>query len=177
MVLPVGAHLQRRVRHERPPRALDREPAAEQARPAAVGNEPVALDPDRELRLGHLDRDVRRRRRRVAEPVVAVGGRPRAPGADDELEVDERLAVGTARPRRSRASCRPPPPPARGRGISCASAPFTASNIRKPVTPRIVDAAGITTCATVPGFVTTFTGRNAPDVVGISELTADMTAW
>ena len=72
-----------------------------------------------------------------------------------------------------------PPSPAAGTrcGISCASAPLTASNMRKPVTPRIVEAAGMTTCATVPGFVTTFTGRNAPDVVGISELTADMTAW
>ena len=58
-----------------------------------------------------------------------------------------------------------PPSPAAGTrsGISCASAPFTASKIRKPVTPRIVDAAGITTCATVPGFVTTLTGRNAPE--------------
>ena len=45
------------------------------------------------------------------------------------------------------------------------------------MTSRIVDAAGITTCATVPGFVVTLTGRNAPDVVGMSELTADMTAW
>ena len=72
-----------------------------------------------------------------------------------------------------------PPSPAAGTrsGISCASAPFTASNIRKPVTPRMVDAAGITTCATVPGFVTTLTGRNAPELVGISELTADMIAW
>jgi hypothetical protein len=72
-----------------------------------------------------------------------------------------------------------PPSPAAGTrcGISWASAPLTASNMRKPVTPRIVDAAGITTCATVPGFVTTSTGRNAPEDVGMSDETADMIAW
>jgi len=54
---------------------------------------------------------------------------------------------------------------------------LTASKILKPVTPRIVDAPGMTTCATVPGVVTMLTGRKAPEVVGIWELTADITAW
>ena len=45
------------------------------------------------------------------------------------------------------ASVLPPSPAAGTRsGMSCASAPFIASNMRKPVTPRIDDAPGITTC-------------------------------
>ena len=49
--------------------------------------------------------------------------------------------------------------------------------MRKPVTPRIEDAPGMTTCVTVPGLVTTVTGRNAPAVLGISAGTAHITAW
>src|SRR4051794_37219923 len=60
---------------------------------ARVGNEPVALDDDRELRLRHLDRDVRREAGRVGEAVVAVPDRSPAPGADDELVEDEPAAI------------------------------------------------------------------------------------
>ena len=62
-------------------------------------------------------------------------------------------------------------------GISCASAPFTASSTRNPVTPRIDDAPGIVTSQTVPGFVSTFTGRKAPEVFGTSTSSAQRTAW
>ena len=76
------------------------------------------------------------------------------------------------------ASVLPPSPAAGTRsGISCASAPLRASRIRKPVTPRIDDAAGITTSAIVPGFVITVTGRNAPAVFGTSTVSAQRTAW
>ena len=161
--------MQRRVRasgtrHD----ALDREPAAEAAGAARVGHEAVALDHDRELGLGHLDRDVRPGRARVREPVVAVArpaGRPTC----------RRRARSRRSARRRRrwpvkiASVLPPSPAAGTRsGISCASAPFIASKIRKPVTPRIDDAPGMTTCVTVPGFVITLIGRNAPAVLGIS---------
>ena len=72
-----------------------------------------------------------------------------------------------------------PPSPAAGTrdGISCASAPLIASSARKPVTPRIDDAPGITTSQIVPGFVSTWIGRNAPDVFGISTASAERTAW
>ena len=61
--------------------------------------------------------------------------------------------------------------------MSWASAPLIVSSTRNEVTPRIEDAAGITTCVMVPGLVTTVTGLNAPAVIGRSALTADMTAW
>ena len=61
--------------------------------------------------------------------------------------------------------------------MSCASAPFSASTTRKPVTPRIDDAPGITTSVTVPGFVSTWTGRNAPAVFGTSRVSAQRTTW
>ena len=72
-----------------------------------------------------------------------------------------------------------PPSPAAGtrEGTSCASAPLTASSTRKPVTPRIEDAPGITTSAIVPGFVSTWIGLKAPDVFGISTVSAQRTAW
>ena len=60
---------------------------------ARVGHEPVALDDDRELRLGHLDRDVRGEAGRIREPVVAVADGRAAPGADDELVEDEAIAA------------------------------------------------------------------------------------
>ena len=76
------------------------------------------------------------------------------------------------------ASVLPPSPAAGTRdGISCASAPLIASSARKPVTPRIDDAPGITTSQTVPGFVSTLIGRNAPEVFGISTASAERTAW
>ncbi len=80
-----------RVGSDDAPDALDREPAAEAAGAAGVADEPVALDHDRPVALGQLDRDVRHARAGVGEAVVAVGDRPAAPGADDELAVDERL--------------------------------------------------------------------------------------
>ena len=43
--------------------------------------------------------------------------------------------------------------------------------------PRIDDAPGITTCVTVPGFVTTVIGRVAPAVRGISTAAAAITVW
>ena len=61
--------------------------------------------------------------------------------------------------------------------MSCASAPFTASSARNPVTPRIDEAPGITTSATVPGVVSTWIGRKAPEVFGISTVSAQRTAW
>ena len=94
MVLPVGANLEGGGGDERPPAALDRETPAVTARAAAVGDEPVALDHDRELGLGNLDRDVRRGCSRVAQPIIAVCGRSRTPRPDHELEVDERLRLG-----------------------------------------------------------------------------------
>ncbi len=76
------------------------------------------------------------------------------------------------------ASVLPPSPAAGTRsGISCASAPFSASRTRKPVTPRIDDAPGITTSATVPGFVSTVIGLNAPAVFGTSTVRAQRIAW
>ena len=45
------------------------------------------------------------------------------------------------------------------------------------MTPRIDDAPGMTTCAIVPGFVSTWIGRNAPEVFGISTASAERTAW
>jgi len=45
------------------------------------------------------------------------------------------------------------------------------------VTPRIDEAPGITTSATVPGFVSTVTGRKAPEVFGTSTVRAERTAW
>ena len=45
------------------------------------------------------------------------------------------------------------------------------------MTPRIDDAAGITTSVTVPGFVSTRTGRNAPAVFGTSSVSAQRTTW
>ena len=45
------------------------------------------------------------------------------------------------------------------------------------MTPRIDDAPGITTSVTVPGFVSTWTGRNAPAVFGTSRVNAQRTAW
>src|SRR5690242_10726267 len=72
----------------------------------------------------------------------------------------------------------PPSPAAAMRfGINLASAALTVSRILKPVTPRIDDAAGITTCATVPGFVTTVIGLKAPAVNGTSVLSAAMIGW
>ena len=72
-----------------------------------------------------------------------------------------------------------PPSPAAGMrsGISWASAPLSASRIRKPVTPRIDEAPGITTSATVPGFVSTVIGLKAPAVFGTSSVSAQRTAW
>ena len=132
---------------------------------------------DRELRLGHLDRDVRSQAGGVREAVVAVAGRRPAPGADDELVEDEPVAaVGRSAPKI--ASVLPPSPAAGIRsGISCASAPLSASRMRKPVTPRIDEAPGITTSATVPGFVRTWIGLNAPAVFGTSRVSAQRTAW
>ena len=45
------------------------------------------------------------------------------------------------------------------------------------MTPRIDDAPGMTTSAIVPGFVSTWIGRKAPEVFGTSTLTAERTAW
>ena len=72
-----------------------------------------------------------------------------------------------------------PPSPAAGTrsGINCASAPLIASRARKPVTPRIDDAPGMTTSAIVPGVVRTWIGRNAPEVFAMSTVSADRTAW
>ena len=137
--LPVGAHVERRVRRDAPPDALDREPAAEAARAARVGDEAVALDDDRPLGLGDLDRHVRDRRARVREPVVAVATGPAAPRADDELVVDERLAVDAGR-RTTRASSRPRRPPARARGRAArarrSSRPRCGSRRRRASTTR-----------------------------------------
>ena len=79
---------------EAAPDALDGEPAAVEAGAAGVGHEPVALDDDRVLLLGHLDGDVRGEARRIREPVVAVRLRRAAPRADDELVEDEAAAAG-----------------------------------------------------------------------------------
>ncbi len=76
------------------------------------------------------------------------------------------------------ASVFPPSPAAPTRsGTSWARAPLTASSTRKPVTPRIDDAPGMTTSAIVPGFVSTWIGRKAPEVFGISTVSAQRTAW
>ena len=129
MDLPVGADVDGRVGHERAPDALDREPAAVAAGAARVGDEAVALDHDRPVALGELDRDVRHARARVREPVVPVGDRAAAPRPDDELAVDERLAA--RRVPVKNASVLPPSPAAGTRsGISCASAPFITSESR-----------------------------------------------
>ena len=127
--LAVRAHLQQRVRHQRPPDALDREAAAEPPRAAGVGHEAVALDQDRPVGLGHLDGDVGHARARVREAVVAVGDGPAAPRPDDQLAVDERLAA-VAGPEK-KASVLPPSPAAGTRsGTSWASAPFITSERR-----------------------------------------------
>ena len=76
------------------------------------------------------------------------------------------------------ASVLPPSPAAATRsGSSWASAPLTASTTRNPVTPRIDEAPGITTSATVPGLVRTWIGRNAPAVFGTSTVSAARTTW
>ena len=54
-------------------------------------------------------------------------------------------------------------------------APKIVSTIRNPVTPRIEEAPGITTSATVPGSVMMFRGRNIPAVLGTSPLMAHRT--
>src|SRR5205814_3193908 len=90
---PVRPDDQGRVRGQAPPDALDGEAAAVLAGAAAVGNEAVALDADRELRLRDLDRDVRGEARRVRQAVVAVVLGGAAPGADDQLIEDEAAAA------------------------------------------------------------------------------------
>ena len=52
-----------------------------------------------------------------------------------------------------------------------------ASTMRNPVTPRIEEAPGITTSATVPGLVRMWIGRKAPAVFGTSTVSAARTAW
>ena len=75
-----------------------------------------------------------------------------APGADDELVVDEPARRRAGPRRRSRACSRPRRRRRTRSGMSCASAPFIASSTRKPVTPRIDDAPGMTTCGDRPGL-------------------------
>ena len=140
--------------------ALDREAAAVASGAAGVGDEPVALDHDRPVGLGDLDRDVRHARARVREAVVPVGDRPAAPRADDELAVDERLA--STAPVKN-ASVLPPSPAAGTRsGTSCASAPFI--DVGEPVARDAAHRgrARHDTCMTVPGFVITVIGRSRP---------------
>ena len=45
------------------------------------------------------------------------------------------------------------------------------------MTPRIDEAPGMTTSATVPGFVSTVIGLNAPAVFGTSSVSAQRIAW
>lgn len=54
-------------------------------------------------------------------------------------------------------------------------APKIVSTMRNPVTPRMEEAPGITTSATVPGSVMIFRGRNIPAVLGTSPLMAHRT--
>ena len=79
------------VRH-RQTRSIARPPRCSPG-PAGVGHEPVPLDDDRELRLRHLDGDVRGEAGGVREPVVPVPGRRAAPRPDDQLVVDVPVAA------------------------------------------------------------------------------------
>ena len=128
MHLAVGPDMHGGARDEGAPDPLDREPTPVAARAAGVGDQAVALDHDRPVALGQLDRDVGHAGAGVREAVVAVGDRPAAPGADDELAVDERLVLDPAGEERERAAALP----AAGTrcGISCASAPFITSERR-----------------------------------------------
>ena len=125
MGAPVGAHRQHRLVGQQLERALVGEPAAEAARPARVGDERVAVHPQRQVALDELDRLVREVRERVRDALEAVALRPRSPAADEHLRQDERLAVLVAADRDQRR------PALAGAitlsGTACASAPMTAS--------------------------------------------------
>ena len=70
----------------------------------------------------------------------------------------------------------PPSPAASTRsGSRPARAPKTASTMRKPVTPRIDDAAGMTPLTIVPGGAITRSGRNRPAVFGTSSRSTERT--
>ena len=55
-----------------------------------------------------------------------------------------------------------------------ARAPNTASMRRKPVIPRIEEAAGISPLTTVPAGATIRKGRKSPAVLGISSCITDL---
>src|SRR5439155_19351566 len=69
------------------------EAAAVASGAARVADEAVALDQDRPVRFGDLDRDVRDACARIGETVVPVGNGPTAPRPDDQFAVQERVAV------------------------------------------------------------------------------------
>ena len=61
-------------------------------------------------------------------------------------------------------------------GTIIARAPKVQSIMRKPVTPRMAQAPGITTDVTVPGGVVTSIGRNMPSLLGMSAGRMERTA-
>ena len=88
---PVGADGQHRLVGQQLVRALEGETAAEAPGAARVGDEPVAVHPQRQVALDQLHRLVREVGERVRHALEAVSGGPRAPAADEHLREHEGL--------------------------------------------------------------------------------------